>query len=309
MKKMINRSHIEGLLYESSLEIKQSGPTSKNPGANYIRGTISVQIANDNIVGVEAMEMEFDKNGKKNTRYDVLANIMSAATVLLNGEDAAVKLKIDSALDVNDWYNKTGELISVLRNSGGFVHIVKDVNPSATFEVDMLITSTNDEMKKDEAGEYVPSGNLVVNGYIFNFRNTIMPVKLLVESANGIEYFRNLDANTFTKVWGKMESQTVTNTKVEESAFGDNKVIEYTNTRKKFCITGANPQGYEFGEDTVLTVKEVQDAIAARNIALETEKTRAASSNSAFTNTSNVAVKASTGTGGAAASAAKTYTF
>lgn len=274
MKKMINRSHVEGLLYEHTLDLKQSGPASKNPGANFIRGTVAVEIEPDNVVSVEAMEMEFDKNGKKNSRYETLSMIMApnATSVTASGREAAMKLRIDSALDVNDWYNNNNELVSILRNNGGFIHAVSAVTPSATFEVDMLITSTNDEMVKDETGTAMPSGALFVNGFIFNFKNEIMPVKLLVENEKGVEYFRNLDANTFTKVWGKMSTQNVVSTKTEASAFGDDKVVVYTNARKKFSITGANAEGYAFGEDNVLTVAEVQSAIADRNVKLETLK-------------------------------------
>jgi len=45
-KKLINETHIEGYLYEHSLERKVTGDTSKNPGTEYIRGSISV--ATDN---------------------------------------------------------------------------------------------------------------------------------------------------------------------------------------------------------------------------------------------------------------------
>lgn len=271
MKKMINKTHIEGLLYEHDLSIKQSGANSKNPGANYIRGSISVQISDDNVVTNEVMEMEFGKNGK-NARYDTLLAVMNAATVVASGKDAAAKIRIDAALECNDWYNQNKDLVSVIRSSGGFIHLVSSVNPSATFEVDMLITSTTDEMEKDSTGTMMPNGNLVINGYIFNFRNEILPVKFSIENAKGVEYFRSLDANTFTKVWGNIVTQSVTNTVVEASAFGEDKVVTYTNTRKKFIITGANVESYEFGEEEVLSVADVQKAIADRNTKLETLK-------------------------------------
>jgi hypothetical protein len=38
----INEVTIEGILYEHSLEKKVTGPNSKNPGTEYITGTISV---------------------------------------------------------------------------------------------------------------------------------------------------------------------------------------------------------------------------------------------------------------------------
>ena len=41
-KKMINTTHIEGLLYEHKLELRESGPKSKNPGTKFIMGTIDM---------------------------------------------------------------------------------------------------------------------------------------------------------------------------------------------------------------------------------------------------------------------------
>ena len=41
-KKMINQTHIEGLLYENDLKKKVSGNDSKNPGTEYISGSVSI---------------------------------------------------------------------------------------------------------------------------------------------------------------------------------------------------------------------------------------------------------------------------
>ena len=56
MKTMINKSHIEGLLYEHALELKTSGPNSKTPGTEFISGTIS--IATDN-AGINIVPIHF----------------------------------------------------------------------------------------------------------------------------------------------------------------------------------------------------------------------------------------------------------
>lgn len=42
MKAMINETHIEGLLYEHSLELKTAGERAKNPGTKFITGTINI---------------------------------------------------------------------------------------------------------------------------------------------------------------------------------------------------------------------------------------------------------------------------
>nr|DAG20754.1 MAG TPA: hypothetical protein [Caudoviricetes sp.] len=41
-KKMKNEAHVEGYVYEHKLEMKESGPNSKNPGTEFISGTLSV---------------------------------------------------------------------------------------------------------------------------------------------------------------------------------------------------------------------------------------------------------------------------
>ena len=281
MKKMINKSHVEGILYESTLEERESKSTA---GAKYISGKLSIEVAEDNIITVEIFENEITKAGKKNQKYDKLQSLIGANSIVSSGKDTAVCLKIDSALSLNDWYPQ-GELVSTLRNFNGFINFVSlgELKPQATFQADMLITSTMDDMDKDENGDFVPNGALKVKGHIFDFANRIMPVEFLVENEAGVNYFRDLEPNTFTKVWGKQVTQSKTVTKVEESAFGDDKVVEFTNSRRKFVITGTNKEPYMFGEEGILTVKEVQDAIANRNVYLADKKAQSENNTPAST--------------------------
>mgnify|MGYP001037423218 FL=1 len=292
MKKMINKSHIEGILYESTLEERFSKSTA---GGKYISGKLSIEVAEDNVITVEIFENETTKAGKRNQKYDKLQSLIGANSIVTTGRDTAVCLKIDSALSLNDWYPQ-GELVSTLRNFNGFINFISlgELKPQATFQADMLITSTMDDMDRDENGDFVPNGALKVKGYIFDFANRIMPVEFLVENEAGVNYFRDLEPNTFTKVWGKQVTQSETIRKVEESAFGDDKVIEFTNTRRKFVITGTNKEPYMFGEEGILTVQEVQDAIANRNVYLADKK--AQSENKASASTESVVKNPSTAT-------------
>lgn len=132
MRTMINKTHIEGLLYEHALELKTSGPNSKNPGTQFISGTVS--IATDN-AGVNIVPVHFTyvtattASGKTNATYGTLKNIIDGVigTVMKDGKDKAGKLRIDSALGLNEFYsdrNGKEELVSAKRNEGGFVHTV-----------------------------------------------------------------------------------------------------------------------------------------------------------------------------------------
>lgn len=276
MKKMINRSHIEGLIYESSLEEQTAGVNAKNPGSKYISGTISVEISESNIVPVSVFEAEFTQAGATNKKYANMKNLISIPTVVKDGKEKATKIRIDSALALNDWYRPDGELISTLRNFNGFFHIVTDnkYTPSATFDTDIFITSVSDDMAKNEDGDMEPTGYLVVNGFIFDFMNRIMPVKYIVEDPKGIEYFRNIEPRTFTRVWGKIVTQNIITKRVEESAFGEDKIVEFINSRRKYIIIGALSTPYEIETDETLKVSEVQDALAARNVALAALKAK-----------------------------------
>lgn len=276
MKKMINKTHIEGLLYESTLEERIAGAEAKNPGAKYISGKISVQVAEDNIITIDIYESAITKAGANNKKYPTVVQLISSPTVVANGIDAAIKVKVDSALAASDFPDKrTGEMISTFKNSGGFINIVSTVTPSATFETDILITSTTDEMVKNDDGDMEPTGALVINGLIFDFASRVIPVKFTIENPNGVEYFRNLEQNTFTKVWGNMITQEVKTTKIEESAFGDDKVVEFVSSKKKYVVTGVNKVPYDFGSEEILTVQEVQGALADRNVYLAEQKARA----------------------------------
>ena len=80
MKKVINRTHIEGPVYQHSLELKVSGPDSKNPGTEFITGNIEIATddAGINIVPVHFTytTATFGKSGKVNETFNTLKNFI-----------------------------------------------------------------------------------------------------------------------------------------------------------------------------------------------------------------------------------------
>ena len=79
MKKMINTTHIEGLVYDHKLEKKVSGKESKNPGTEFINGILNV--ATDD-KGMNVVPVHFSyvtattsKGGTNNT-YNALSRII-----------------------------------------------------------------------------------------------------------------------------------------------------------------------------------------------------------------------------------------
>lgn len=287
-KNFVNRTHIEGLLYQHSLESKVSGPDSKNPGTQYITGV--VEIATDdnclNIVPVHYTYVtEKTSTGKTNASYGTLLDILNGnfKSIMKDGKENAAKLRIDSAIGLNEFYsdrNGQEELVSVKRNEGGFIHLVTDAlnadeKTRNTFKVDMVITNC---MRKEADEEKQIPEKVIVKGAIFDFRNSLLPVEFSATAENAMDYFEGLGASNtepvFTQVWGRQLSTTIVNTITTESAFGEPSIREVKSTRKDFIITGAAKEPYIWDDDDTITVAEFTKAIQDRETYLATLKQR-----------------------------------
>ena len=125
---------------------------------------------------------------------------------------------------------------------------------------------------KEADGERIKEDYLVIKGAVFDFRGTLMPVELVVRNKNGIDAFQSLEPSNsnpvLNKVWGIINFHSETETKVEETLFGEQNVTTYTKENKEWLITGANPEPYDFGDEAVLTVEEVQKASQEREVYL-----------------------------------------
>lgn len=299
MKKMINSEHIEGKLYEHNLSIKKvQNQNSDNFGKEFIAGTIDIAVDEKgmNVVQVHFTYVtETTKSGGKNSTYTALKKIIDEGkTWIVDGPELATKVKVDTALALNDFYVQDDQLVSLKTNEGGFVTIIGDLCPEGernTFSEDMVITNImkiTPENEEDE--EYVS-----VRGYTFNFRNNILPVEFIVRNKAGMSYFLNLDVTPaepiFTKVWGRIISMTSIVKKEEESAFGEAAVHTYERKTREWVITGASQVPYDFGDEKILTQDDLTKAMQDREIMLaEAKKRRDEWQNSRIaSNTANLA--------------------
>lgn len=129
-KKMINSTHVEGLLYDHKLEVKETGPNSKHPGTTYITGDVMIVTDNamTNVVSVHYSYItQMTSKNKPDSRFTALSDIMSGKrkTVISDGADYASMIRIDSAVGLNEFFTERDgkeELVSAKRNEGGFIH-------------------------------------------------------------------------------------------------------------------------------------------------------------------------------------------
>lgn len=286
-KKFINETHIEGLLYDHKLEKKVTGANSKAPGTEFIAGTISIATddALENVVQIHYTyeTATFAKSGSANSRFPVLSKIIDENPTVLNvGADKALKLRCDSAVELNEWYRDVNDEKpqSIVRNEGGFIHVVNALNEDEkqrnTFKTDMLITSVKD-VEADP--EKKIDAHVKVKGAVFqDYRKQLLPVEFVVRGKGGMQYFQNLDVSAknpvFTTVWGRQLSKTVVTRTETESAFGENEVRERTNTTREFVITGCSKEPYEFDDESTITKAEISKMMADRELALADIKQR-----------------------------------
>lgn len=287
MKNMINKTHVEGLLYQHTLEMKTSGPNSAKPGTVFITGNIDIATddAMTNIVTVHYTYVtEQTSKGKANNTFLVLKDIIDGTmgSVMANGVDSAAKLRIDSAIGLNEFFsdrNGKEELVSAKRNEGGFMHVVNVLNEDEktrnTFDVDMIITGTRMIEADDEKG--LPE-KMILKGAIFDFRNSLLPVEFSVLNPRAISYFEGLgitaSAPVFTRLQGRQISEVITREIVEESAFGEPVVKKFSSTRKDYVITWAATEPYEWDDEGSITATELKKAMSERETYLATMKQR-----------------------------------
>ena len=288
-KKLINETHIEGFIYEHKLESRVTGENSKNPGTPFIMGTLDIA-TDDALTNIVPVHFTYvtptTAKGGTNATYTVLKDIIDGKykTVMGAGKENAAKVRIDSAIGLNEFYserNGTTELVSAKRNEGGFVHIADTLNPDETqrntFKADMVITCVTRLEANPERG--IPE-RAAIRGCIFDFRGALLPVDFTATNPKAIAYYEDLEATTknpvFTCLWGKQISQTVVKTYVEESAWGEDNVRTVPTTRKDWVVTGGAKELYSFGadEDCDMTTAYLTKASADRETYLATVKSR-----------------------------------
>jgi len=284
-KNLINEAHIEGYLYDHKLEKKVTGAQSKNPGTEFISGTISVA-TDDKMQNVIQIHYTYvtavTSKGNANATFTALEKIINDNPTVLNvGAEKAAMVRCDPAIALNEWFRElTDEKpVSVVRNEGGFVHIVNSINEDEkqrnTFKADMVITNVKDVEADPEKNT---EAYVKVRGAIFDFKKALLPVEFVVRGKGGMNYFQNMDASAkhpvFTCVWGRQQSQTVVTRTVTESAFGEDEVRERQTTTREFVITGCSKNPYIWDDEDYITAAEMSQAMSDRELYLASVKKR-----------------------------------
>ena len=285
MRKNINKEKIEGRLFSHSLELKTvKDQNSANFGKEYIAGKVEIAVDEEglNVVPVHYTYVtEMTSKGTKNKTFEVLKKIITDGKDWASkGKDEAMLVKAEPALALTEFYKDEDTLVSVKENEGGFISFVSKIEPNeaarSIFETDMLITGVT-IIEPDEE-KHIDEKYAELHGAIFNFKNELLPVSFVVRDEAGINYFDGLGISNsepvYTKVWGRINCLTKTETITEKSAFGAAAVKTVKRTSKEWLVEGTLEQAYDFGDEKVMTVDEVNTATQNRQVHLAELKKR-----------------------------------
>lgn len=282
----INNEKIEGYVYGLGNNFRELSEKVSKKGVKYIGGDLHVAVdeAGLNVITVSYIYVtETTKSGSPNRTYSTLKKIIDTPEKhwVNSGKENAFKVSCTAVrVGVNDFIGSDGTKVAEIRNEGGFCTIVDELCPEDernTFSTDILITN----VKRIEAN---PERNIdeeygTINGCVFGFGQppTIIPVSFAVRNESGIKFFEDMEPSSsepvFTKVWGRINSLTVTYTKTEESAFGEAAVQTVKRKTKEYVVTGTSKVPYDFGDEEVLTSEDVNTMIQNRQVKLaEVEK-------------------------------------
>lgn len=309
-----NAVDVRGWVFNHNLAKKVS-----KKGVEYIGGSINVATDKDavNVVPVNFMYVTPTwKNGKPNTTYNFLEQIINENnTYELNG-DRATKVRIDGDIECNDFVTREGEMASPKRVRGSFAH--PETGDIATvgcakFKADMLIEGYQ-EVEVENGDNY---GR--IRGYVFNFKKDFLPVELTIRTAAGMGYFEKAEISVsepmLTKVWGNIVCTTIEKRTETENAFGAPTVNITTRTLRAWDIEGASVDPMEFGDESTMTAEDVTKGKADREQYLaevranhdEFQKNKA-NANNAFNN-DDIPFGNSTPVNSASPTAATNYKF
>ena len=285
MRKNINKEKIEGRLFSHTLELKTvKDQNSANFGKEFIAGTVEIAVDEDglNVIPVHYTYVtEMTSKGSKNKTFEVLRKIINEGKDWAScGKENAVYVKAEPSLALTEFYKDDDTLVSVKANEGGFISFVTSLEKNEAarniFEVDMLITNVN-VVEPDEE-KHIDEKYAEIQGAIFNFNNYLLPVSFVVRDEAGINYFDGLGISNsepvYTKVWGRINCLTKTETITEKSAFGAAAVKTVKKTSKEWLIEGVLENPYDFGDEKVLTADEVNTASQNRQVHLAELKKR-----------------------------------
>ena len=287
---MLNNANVQGILYNQDLTLQTSGPNSKNPGTEYIRGSISIAVdpAMTNVIDVYFLYVTENTKKGKNATFTVLKKIINGTLPNhMEHNCDTTFLSVSTNIGLNEFYSKNSgeeQLVSNQRYIGGLVRHIKENELAPEAEPGMVSTRnnflvegviTNVSRLEADPEQELPE-RMTVKGAIFDFRKALLPVEFVLYDKKGMDFLEDNEVSSkhpmFTMIEGYVNSSTVVRKTEEETAFGPPIVRMSTKTRKEFVINSFKPGIWD--DPSTITEEELRNAMTERNVYLATIKQR-----------------------------------
>lgn len=278
LKQAENKVKIEGIL--SEIDLKPGSFVKDGKTIESIGGTIKVKV--DQVINGEDTSLEIPvhmfaskttNKGTPNPAYDSISKVMNEY-VSIAAAPAGVpadKIRITSgSINMNEYHNANGDLVSFPRINTSFISKVKSANefkPEATFSVQFVVANMADEV--DREGN--PTGRYKVRGIIPQYGGKVDVVDFIAANPNVISavssYWNNGDT---VQANGRLNFSSKTETIVTEVDFGEPVSSTRTINVSELVITGGsqNPLEGDFAYD----MADITAALEVRKANLEKQK-------------------------------------
>ena len=278
LRQATNKVFIEGIL--SEIDLKNSSYKKNDVQVDCVTGVIKIQVEqkiNDKNVTLEIpvhmFANKFKNNGDPNPAYDSIQRVMNdyVSIAAAGNKDEANIVRITSGqIQMNEYHNAAGQLISFPRISTSFItNNVKreEFEPRATFETEFVIASKTQEVDS----EGVETGRLHLKGVLPQYGGRVDVVDFFTSNenvANAIDSYWS-EGDTVS-AHGKLNFSSKTETIIDDSGFGEPiKKVKTVNVSELLINGGIpTPMEGEFAYDT----NEIQSALAERKARLEARK-------------------------------------
>lgn len=279
MRQAENRCKIEGILSEVDIKYtsfnKNGNPVEAIGGVIKIRVEQKINGENATLeIPVHMFSSKLTNKGTPNPAYESIERIMNEFTSIAaaGSVDGADKIRITNGqIQMNEYYNANGQLVSFPRISASFVTKVKpeEFKPEATFSVELVVGKKEMEIDKDG----VETGRLKVRGIVSQYGDRVDVVDFIATNKGVIDAVSNYwTENDTVKASGRINFSSRVETSVEELGFGEPIERSRTISLSELIITGGSqtPLDGEFAFD----LNDINKALADRKARLDGQKER-----------------------------------
>lgn len=277
-----NKVFIEGVLSEIDIETTkfnkktESGPVETEAIGGSIKIKVQQDINGETVtleIPVHMFASKYTNQGKLNPAYESIEKVMKTFnSIAAVGEEQAdwVRVNVSSgAIQMNEYYNQNGQLVSFPRINSSFVNKIKreDGKNVATFDMNIFIKNIYEEVDRDG----VATGRQVIEGAVVQYGGKVDLVKFFTLNENVtnsiLNYWR---VNDTVRAIGKLNFSSRTETIVEQVGFGE--PVEKTRTINvsELLINGGSDIPFE-GE-FALDAAEIEEGLKKRVERIEATK-------------------------------------